>query len=61
MNQAQVNNSDLLLFDEALPIGDMNSPRGFKSECIPDKKVKVDDLLNSGGVGAICKSQSQQR
>ena len=45
MNQAQVNNSDLLLFDEALPIGDMNSPRGFKSECIPDKKVKVDDLF----------------
>jgi len=45
MNQAQVNNSDFLLFDEALPISDMNSPRGFKSECIPDKKVKVDDLF----------------
>ena len=45
MNQAKVINSDLLLFDEALPLSDMNAPRGFKSECIPDKKVKVEDLF----------------
>lgn len=33
-------NEELLLFDEAMPSGE-----GFKSECPPDKKVKVEDLF----------------
>jgi len=38
-------NDDLLLFDEALPTADLNSASGFKSECPPDKKVKVENLF----------------
>jgi len=38
-------NDDLLLFDEALPTEDLNSAAGFKSECPPDKKVKVENLF----------------
>jgi len=34
-----------LLFDEALPLDDLNSSVGFKSECPPDKKVKVENLF----------------
>jgi len=48
MSQARLtmqNNSDLLLFDEALPQEDINSAAGIKSECPPDKKVKVENLF----------------
>ena len=38
-------NDDLLLFEEAMPVSDLLSPAGFRSECIPDKKIKVDDLF----------------
>jgi len=38
-------NSDLLLFDEAQPLDDLNSAAGFKSECPPDKKIKVENLF----------------
>jgi len=42
MNQ---DNSKLLLFDEALPLPDMNSATGFKSECPADNKIKVENLF----------------
>ena len=28
-----------------MPLNDLNSSNGFRSECIPDKKIKVDDLF----------------
>lgn len=37
--------SDLYLFDEASPVDDLTSDAGFRSECKPDKKLKVDDLF----------------
>lgn len=37
--------ADLLLFEEALPLSDLDSPQGFKSQCPPDKKVKVENLF----------------
>lgn len=37
--------TDLLLFDEAMPLEDLHSVAGFKSECRPDKKIKVEDLF----------------
>lgn len=38
-------NIDLYLFDEALP-DDFSRPESvFKSECVPDKKIKVEDLF----------------
>lgn len=33
------------MFDEAMPLEDLRSEKGFRSECIPDKKIKVDDLF----------------
>jgi len=39
------NNEELLLFDDALPLSDLNSSVGFKSECPPDKKFKVENLF----------------
>jgi hypothetical protein len=38
-------NDGLILFDEAMPLVDLNSEAGFKSECPPDKKIKVDNLF----------------
>jgi len=38
-------NADLILFDEAMPLADLNSATGFKSECPPDKKIKVENLF----------------
>lgn len=38
-------NRELLLFDEALPMGDIDSSTGFESECPPDKKVRVENLF----------------
>jgi len=35
----------MYLFDEAMPLPDMQSAHGFKSECPPDKKVKVENLF----------------
>ena len=37
--------ADLLMFEEAMPLDDLRCETGFKSECTPDKKVKVDDLF----------------
>ena len=37
--------TDLLLFEEAMPLADLHSPAGFKSECRPDRKFKVDNLF----------------
>lgn len=37
--------TDLLMFDEAMPIDDLQSEAGFKSECQPDKKIKIEDLF----------------
>ena len=48
MNQDKLiaqKHSDLLLFEEALPWEDINSAKGFKSECPPDKKIKVENLF----------------
>ena len=42
MTKAQQTSQDLLLFDEMLPFADTPA---FKSECPPDKKVKIDDLF----------------
>jgi len=42
MNQI---NNDLMLFDEAMPLGDLVSEAGFKSQCPPDKKIKVENLF----------------
>ena len=36
---------DLLLFDEAMPFDNLHSEQQFKSECPPDKKVKVENLF----------------
>lgn len=36
---------DLILFDEAMPLADLNSEIGFRSECPPDRKVKVENLF----------------
>ncbi len=33
------------MFEEAMPLEDLVSDKGFRSECIPDKKIKVDDLF----------------
>lgn len=38
-------NNDLLLFDEAMPLTDLDSAAGFKSQCPPDKKIKVENLF----------------
>jgi hypothetical protein len=38
-------NAELLLFNESMPLDDLNASSGFRSECPPDKKVKVDDLF----------------
>lgn len=38
-------NSDLLLFDDAMPFADLTSADGFKSECVADQKFKVEDLF----------------
>ena len=38
-------NADLLLFDESMPVVDLQTAAGFRSECVPDKKVKVEDLF----------------
>lgn len=35
----------LLMFEEAMPLEDLYSDAGFKSQCKPDKKIKVDDLF----------------
>lgn len=49
MNSAPSNkplaHADLLLFDESLPVADLQADAGFRSECIPDKKIKVDNLF----------------
>jgi len=45
MTRPPESNADLLLFDEALPMADMQAAGGFKSECPPDKKIKVEDLF----------------
>ena len=37
--------AELLLFEEAMPLADLQAEGGFKSECKPDKKIKVDDLF----------------
>lgn len=37
--------ADLFLFEEAMPLADLQADAGFKSECKPDKKIKVDDLF----------------
>ena len=42
---ASESNNDLLLFDEAMPLSDLDSDAGFKSECPPDKKIKVENLF----------------
>ncbi len=36
---------DLYLFEEAMPVADLQDGGVFKSECKPDKKIKVDDLF----------------
>jgi len=46
MRPNQPDNAGLLLFDEALPLSDMTSADGFKSECPPDKKIKVENLFD---------------
>ncbi len=38
-------NAELLLFNESMPMADLDGRAGFRSECPPDKKVKVDDLF----------------
>ena len=38
-------NAVLSLFDEAMPLADLDSSAGFKSACPPDKKVKVENLF----------------
>lgn len=43
--KATRSNSDLLLFDDALPKTDLDSAAGFRSQCIADRKVKVEDLF----------------
>lgn len=40
-----VSHQELLLFDEAMPLDDIRSEKGFRSECIPDTKIKIDDLF----------------
>jgi len=42
---AHRSNTELLLFDEALPMDDINSPSGFESECPSDNKVMVENLF----------------
>ena len=37
--------AELLLFDEAMPLEDLSSSAGFISECVPDKKHKIEDLF----------------
>jgi len=37
--------NDLLMFDEAMPLDDLNSSGGFKSHCVADEKVKVENLF----------------
>lgn len=37
--------TELYLFEEAYPETDLASAKGFRSECKPDKKIKVDDLF----------------
>ena len=39
------NNAALNLFDEAMPLSDLDSAKGFKSECPPDKKIKIENLF----------------
>jgi len=41
----RLSNPDLILFDEAMPLADLDSTLGFKSECPPDKKFKVENLF----------------
>jgi len=38
-------NETLNLFDEAMPLADLDSADGFRSACPPDKKVKVENLF----------------
>jgi len=38
-------NAELLLFDDSLPMADLESSDGFKTQCPPDKKVKVENLF----------------
>jgi len=45
VSKADINQSDLLMFEEAMPLEDLRSDTGFKSECKPDKKIKVEDLF----------------
>ena len=44
MTTPELTSQDLLLFDETLPF-DADGPATFRSECPPDKKVKVEDLF----------------
>lgn len=34
-----------MLFEESMPVADLQAESGFRSECVPDKKIKVDDLF----------------
>lgn len=33
------------MFEEAMPVADLHSDAGFKSECKPDEKIKIDNLF----------------
>lgn len=45
VTQAQAHPSDLLMFEESMPLNDLYSNAGFKSECKADKKIKAEDLF----------------
>lgn len=45
LHTAAAMSDSLLMFDEAMPVQDLEAERGFVSECIPDKKFKAEDLF----------------
>lgn len=46
MSQPEPDLTDLYLFDDASPFTNADGKTTFKSECPPDKKIKVDDLFS---------------